>query len=111
MKTKIKGLHIDYDDEYIFIADSYQINSPVKMEEILDKVFEKMDYPNIKRSKRSLIKQWVATNTLYKLNVCKRFSKNCFLTDDLTFGKKVLFFLLSFPKIHFRRRDKDGRTN
>lgn len=110
MKTKIRGLNIDFDDEYIFIADSYQINNSDKMYEIIDRVIEKMDYPNLKRTKKSMIKQWLATNKLYKLHVCRRLTKNCFFTDDLTFSKRLLFFLLSF-KIKFKRRNKDGRTN
>ncbi len=110
MKTKIHSLNIDFDDEYIFIENSYQINNVEKMQEIIMKVISKMDYPNIKRSLKSMVKQWVATNKLHKLHICRRFTKNIFFTDDLTFGKKVLFFLLSF-KIKFRRRNKDGRTN
>lgn len=110
MKTKIHGLNIDFDDEYIFIENSYQINNVEKMQEIIMKVISKMDYPNIKRSLKSMIKQWQATNKLYKLRICRRFSRNIFFTDDLNLGRKVLFFLLSF-RLRIKRRNKDGRTN
>jgi hypothetical protein len=75
-ETKLKGLKILYDDDYIEIRDAYKINSKRKMEDIINETFEKNIFCKIKRSMGSMTRQWSTRNRLYRLHIFRNYTKN-----------------------------------
>lgn len=56
-ETKIKGLKILLDDDYIEIIDAYQINNKQKMTEVIEEAINKMEFFSEKRDVPSMVKQ------------------------------------------------------
>lgn len=106
IETKIKGLKILLDDDYIEIIDAYQINNKQKMEEIIEEAMNKMDFCNMKRSMKSIIKQWALTNRLYRWHIFKKKNSKCIITNKVSLLTKILSFFLGFQQIRFAKFKK-----
>lgn len=104
-ETKIKGLKILFDDEYIEIINAYQINNRQKMIDILEEVMKKMAFCNIKRTMNSMVRQWAFTNRMYRWNIFKKKNSKCIITNKkILWIKKVLYTLLGFQQIKIKKK-------
>ena len=85
-ETKIKGLKIYINENYVTIMDSYKILNKNKMSIILDKIKQKENYFSSidKRTKKSLINEWSARNRLYKMHILRKYTKNCIFKNITT---------------------------
>ena len=112
-ETKIKGLKIIYSQNYMKIENTYQITNIEKIEQILQEAISKPTIYLTKRKIKSLQKEWIAHNFLYKIHICRKKNK------DILFKKKnkkiisFIYFLLSLLQMtkykikkHFLRKKK-----
>ena len=106
-ETKIKGLKILLDDDYIHIFDSFQINKKEKMECIIEEAKSKMEFCGITRDIKSIIREWAGRNRLYRLNIFKNKMKDFKITNQDNLFKKILFYLIGFQQTKFVEKMKN----
>ena len=75
-ETKIKGLKILLDDDYIHIFNSFQINNKEKMKCIIEEAESKMEFCILHRDIKSITREWAGRNRLYRLKICKNKMKD-----------------------------------
>ena len=109
IETKIKGLKILLDDDYIEIIDAYQINNKQKMVEIIEESINKMEFFSESRDIQSMVKQWAFTNRMYRWHIFKKKNSKCIITNEVSKIKKLLYTLLGFQKIKNKKKKKDWR--
>lgn len=98
-ETKIKGLKILLDDDYIEIIDAYQINNKQKMIEVIEEAINKMEFFSEKRDVPSMVKQWAFTNRMYRWHIFRKKNSKCIITNKVSKIKKLLYTLLGFQQI------------
>lgn len=98
-ETKIKGLKILLDDDYIEIIDAYQINNKQKMTEVIEEAINKMEFFSEKRDVPSMVKQWAFTNRMYRWHIFRKKNSKCIITNKVSKIKKLLYTLLGFQQI------------
>lgn len=103
-ETKIKGLKIKVTEKNIRIEKSYQITNMDKMQEILEEILQRDTDYKTQRSVKSLMREWISHNRLYKLKICRKYNKNCNLRYKLNIFGKITYLLLGI-----KRRKKNGR--
>lgn len=106
IETKIKGLKILLDDDYIEIIDAYQINNKQKMVEIIEESINKMEFFSESRDIQSMVKQWAFTNRMYRWNIFKKKNSKCIITNKVSKIKRLLYALLGFQKIKIKKTKK-----
>ena len=99
IETKIKGLKILLDDDYIEIFDAYQINNKQKMTEVIEEAINKMEFFSEKRDVPSMVKQWAFTNRMYRWHIFRKKNSKCIITNKVSKIKKLLYTLLGFQQI------------
>ena len=99
-ETKIKGLKIYMNENYVTIMDSYKILNKNKMSIILDKIKQKENYffSIDKRTKKSLISEWSARNRLYKMHILRKYTKNCIFKNNINPILDILYQILGFSR-------------
>lgn len=98
-ETKIKGLKVLLDDDYIEIIDAYQINNKQKMTEVIEEAINKMEFFSEKRDVPSMVKQWAFTNRMYRWHIFRKKNSKCIITNKVSKIKKLLYTLLGFQQI------------
>ena len=68
-ETKIKGLKILLDDNYIHIFNSFQINNKEKMECIIEEAKSKMESCDLRRDIKSITKSYLVKSMLCKYSL------------------------------------------
>lgn len=106
IETKIKGLKVLLDDDYIEIVDAYQINNKDKMKEFITDACDKMEFCNIKRTMSSMVRQWAFTNRMYRWHILKKKHSKCIITNKINWFKTMIYFLLGFQQIRFAKIKK-----
>jgi hypothetical protein len=106
-ETKIKGLKIIFDDDYIQIFDAFQINNKEKMECIITEIKQKMDFCFINRDMKSITREWAGRNRLYRLKFCKNKMKDFKITNEEKVFKRILFYLIGFQQTKFVEKMKN----
>lgn len=96
METKIRGLKVLLDDNYIIIKDAYQIINDQKMKEILEECFKKNEFCRIHYPLKKMVKQWKATNRLYHMHINKKHNKDLVILTHISIFKKILYNCLGF---------------
>lgn len=97
-ETKIKGLKVLLDDDYIEIIDAYQINNKQKMTEVIEEAINKMEFFSEKRDVSSMVKQWAFTNRMYRWHIFRKKNSKCIITNKVSKIKKLLYILLGFQQ-------------
>jgi hypothetical protein len=105
-ETKIKGLKINIDDEWIEIKDAYQINNKEKMTEIISEAMEKLDFCMIRRPVKFLVKEWAFSNRLYRWHIFRKRNSTCRLKRKISWLKKVIVTLFGFPYLNIAKLKK-----
>lgn len=105
-ETKIKGLKILLDDDYIEIIDAYQINNKQKMTEVIEEAINKMEFFSEKRDVSSMVKQWAFTNRMYRWHIFRKKNSKCIITNKVSKIKKLLYTLLGFQQIKIAKTKK-----
>lgn len=98
-ETKIKGLKVLLDDDYIEIIDAYQINNKQKMTEFIEEAINRMEFFSEKRDVLSMVKQWAFTNRMYRWHIFRKKNNKCIITNKVSKIKKLLYTLLGFQQI------------
>ena len=109
IETKIKGLKVILDDDYIEIIDAYQINNKQKMVEIIEESINKMEFFSESRDIQSMVKQWAFTNRMYRWHIFKKKNSKCIITNEVSKIKKLLYTLIGVQKIKITKIKKDWR--
>ena len=99
IETKIKGLKVLLDDDYIEIIDAYQINNKQKMTEVIEEAINKMEFFSEKRDVPSIVRQWAFTNRMYRWHIFRKKNSKCIITNKVSKIKKLLYTLLGFQQI------------
>lgn len=99
IETKIKGLKVLLDDDYIEIIDAYQINNKQKMTEVIEEAINKMEFFSEKRDVPSMVRQWAFTNRMYRWYIFRKKNSKCIITNKISKIKKLLYTLLGFQQI------------
>lgn len=105
-ETKIKGLKVLLDDDYIEIVDAHQINNKEKMKDFIAEACDKMDFCNMKRTINSMVRQWAFTNRMYRWHILKKKHSKCIITNKINWFKTMIYFLLGFQQIRFAKIKK-----
>ena len=105
-ETKIKGLKVLLDDDYIEIVDAHQINNKEKMKDFITEACDKMDFCNMKRTMNSMVRQWAFTNRIYRWHILKKKHSKCIITNKINWFKTMIYFLLGFQQIRFAKIKK-----
>lgn len=105
-ETKIKGLKILLDNDYIEIIDAYQINNKQKMIEIIEETINKMKFFSEERDVPSMVKQWAFTNRMYRWHIFRKKNSKCIITNKVSKIKKLLYTLLGFQQIRIAKIKK-----
>lgn len=105
-ETKIRGLKIEFDSDYIKIIDAYQIRNTEKMAHIIRETIDKMDFCFIERSTTSMEREWSARSRLYRWGF-KKSMKDYVIKDYNNKFKKAFFFILGFEQIKIIEKIKD----
>lgn len=105
-ETKIKGLKVLLDDDYIEIVDAHQINNKEKMKDFITEACDKMDFCNMKRTMNSMVRQWAFTNRMYRWHILKKKHSKCIITNKINWFKTMIYFLLGFQQIRFAKIKK-----
>ena len=105
-ETKIKGLKVLLDDDYIEIVDAYQINNKEKMKEFITEACDRMDFCNMKRTMGSMVRQWAFTNRMYRWHILKKKHSKCIITNKINWFRTMIYFLLGFQQIRFAKIKK-----
>lgn len=105
-ETKIKGLKVLLDDDYIEIVDAHQINNKEKMKDFITEACDKMDFCNMKRTMNSMVRQWAFTNRMYRWHILKKKYSKCIITNKINWFKTMIYFLLGFQQIRFAKIKK-----
>ena len=105
-ETKIKGLKVLLDDDYIEIVDAHQINNKEKMKDFITEACDKMDFCNMKRTMDSMVRQWAFTNRMYRWHILKKKHSKCIITNKINWFKTMIYFLLGFQQIRFAKIKK-----
>ena len=110
-EMKIKGLKMIYSASKLTIIDSYQIHNIKKMENILTEALEKAETYMTNRNINSLINEWVAHNTFYKLHLFRKYTKNCSFKRTQNKTLNIIYFIFNIPtKIKYNiKKIKDNR--
>ena len=106
IETKIKGLKVLLDDDYIEIVDAYQINNKEKMKEFITEACDRMDFCNMKRTMSSMVRQWAFTNRMYRWHILKKKHSKCIITNKINWFRTMIYFLLGFQQIRFAKIKK-----
>lgn len=95
-ETKVRGLKIYISEKTLTIIDSYKITNVDKMNEILDEIQKKENYflYENKRTRQSLIKEWVAHNRLYKWHLFRKHTCDCDFESELSLKMRFIYFIL-----------------
>ena len=96
-RTKIKGIQITYNKNFMVFKKSYQISNIDKMKAILDEALEKPTSYYTKRTKNSLIKEWISHNILYKLHLFRSHTADTDFEREIKKTVAFCYFILSFP--------------
>ena len=105
-ETKIKGLKVLLDDDYIEIVDAHQINNKEKMKDFITEACDKMDFCNMKRTMNSMVRQWAFTNRMYRWHILKKKHSKCIIANKINWFKTMIYFLLGFQQIRFAKIKK-----
>ncbi|MBQ9731283.1 MAG: hypothetical protein IJV94_04195 [Bacilli bacterium] len=105
-ETKIKGLKILLDNDYIEIIDAYQINNKQKMIEVIEETINKMKFFSEERDIPSMVKQWAFTNRMYRWHIFRKKNSKCIITNKVSKIKKLLYTLLGFQQIRIAKIKK-----
>ena len=105
-ETKIKGLKVLLDDDYIEIVDAHQINNKEKMKEFITEACDRMDFCNMKRTMSSMVRQWAFTNRMYRWHILKKKHSKCIITNKINWFRTMIYFLLGFQQIRFAKIKK-----
>ena len=105
-ETKIKGLKILLDNDYIEIIDAYQINNKQKMIEVIEETINKMKFFSEERDVPSMVKQWAFTNRMYRWHIFRKKNSKCIITNKVSKIKKLLYTLLGFQQIRIAKIKK-----
>lgn len=105
-ETKIKGLKVLLDDDYIEIVDAYQINNKEKMKEFITDACDKMEFCDMKRTMSSMVRQWAFTNRMYRWHILKKKHSKCIITNKINWFRTMIYFLLGFQQIRFAKIKK-----
>lgn len=106
IETKIKGLKVFLDDDYIEIIDAYQINNKQKMTEIIEEAINKMEFFSEKRDISSMVKQWAFTNRMYRWHIFRKKNSKYIIKSKVSKIKKLLYTLLGFQQIKIAKIKK-----
>ena len=106
-ETKIKGLKILLNDDYIHIFDSFQINNKEKMEYIINEAKSKNEFCRIDKNIKSITREWAGRNRLYRFNIFRNKMKDFKITNKDNLFKKTLFYLIGFQQIKFVEKMKN----
>lgn len=106
-ETKIKGLKIIFEDDYIHIYDAFQINNKEKMECVVEETKSKMDFCILNRDIKSITREWAGRNRLYRLGIFKNKMKDFKITNEENLFKKVFFYLIGFQQTKFVNKMKN----
>ena len=96
-ETKIKGLKITYTKNLLTIQKSYQISDIDKMKVILNEALEKSEIYSTQRNLKSLLREWISHNTLYKLHLFRKHTSNCSFEKEIKKYISFVYFFLSLP--------------
>ena len=105
-ETKIKGLKVLLDDDYIEIVDAHQINNKEKMKEFITEACDRMDFCNMKRTMNSMVRQWAFTNRMFRWHILKKKHSKCIITNKINWFRTMIYFLLGFQQIRFAKIKK-----
>ena len=105
-ETKIKGLKVLLDDDYIEIVDAHQINNKEKMIEFITEACDRMDFCNMKRTMNSMVRQWAFTNRMFRWHILKKKHSKCIITNKINWFRTMIYFLLGFQQIRFAKIKK-----
>lgn len=102
IKTNIYGLDITITNNNIHIQDSYKVESRSTKGTIIESIREymedyapQMDYPLKHRTNKSAVREWVAHNNLYKLNIERQRTGSVDLDYPQKWYEKLGYFILS----------------
>lgn len=98
-EMKIKGFKIIITRDSILIQDSYKLSNINKMKDILKEILTNTTEYNTKRSLKSLIREWVSHNLLYKIHFFRKHTKDVNLEKNINIILKIGYFLISFFSI------------
>ena len=93
-ETKIRGLEVRIDEHKIKILDSFQIKDRKKMKMILENALDKDSEFKTERTIKSLIKEWVSHNRLYKIHFFRKINKDCVLSKKITIIGRIIYSIL-----------------
>ena len=98
-EMKIKGFKIIITRDSILIQDSYKLSNINKMKDILKEILTNTTEFSTKRSLKSLIREWVSHNLLYKIHFFRKHTKDVNLEKNINIILKIGYFLISFFSI------------
>lgn len=93
-------LNIIASDNVIHIEDSYKVKNPFTMYKILNNIQKELesiitDNVFTYRSKRSMVREWIAHNNAYILKYKVERTKDVDLEKDVKWYMKILYFVTS----------------
>lgn len=100
-ETKIKGLKIIFTEDCMTIKDSYQIKNVEKIRNILMEALKKTTIYNTSRSIKSLTREWIGHNFLYRIHLFRKHTKDSDFEKKIFKGTSFCYFLLSFFPLLF----------
>lgn len=93
-ETIILGVKIRYSKNCVTVMDSYRIKSRREMEKIL-RIFKIQTGYKSKRSLSSWVREWVAHNRLYKMNIARSRTKDCDMEEEIERWRESVYYILS----------------
>ena len=93
MRTVIKNVEIEYDDNFIRIVNSHKIQDQLQMMLIL-RLFKAKTSFTSKRTLNSWIKEWKAHNRLYNLGLFRKHTKDCDLEENEKWWRLLAYQIL-----------------
>lgn len=96
-QTKIKGIQITYNKNFMTFKKSYQISNIDKMRSILTEALEKPTSYSTKRTQKSLLREWIGHNVLYKLHLFRSHTTDSDFEREIKKRVSLAYFFLSLP--------------
>lgn len=97
MEIKVDGLRVIYDKDGFNIINSYQITSKKRIREILQNILKKFDdegfWLDTERSQKSLEREWIAHNKLYKYHLFRNHTRDCFFEAKQSIALVILYWI------------------
>ena len=93
MRTVIKNVEIEYDDNFIRIVNSHKIQDQLQMMLIL-RLFKAKTSFTSKRTLNSWIKEWKVHNRLYNLGLFRKHTKDCDLEENEKWWRLLAYQIL-----------------